>query len=141
MTSTCPARSAATNTDAVVVSEGDVAGADQVRPELSSDQGLGLPLIQPHRPGRVAAVAEDRKANRGEFRRIAVQAPHHQACHPGGLGLQYRQVADACLVRTAAVVDDQHVAGLGLTECLQEHVHAAVVPHWQDPPSDPLAGD
>ena len=69
-----------------------------------------------------------------------MQAPHHQACHPGGLGLQYRQVADACLVRAAAVVDDQHVAGFGLTECLQEHVHTAVVPRWQDPPSDPLAG-
>ena len=125
---------------AVVISEDDVPGADQVRPEPRGDQRLGLPLVQPHRPGRVAAVAEDRKADRGEFRRVAVQAPHHQARHPGGLGLQDRQVADAGLVQAAAVVDDQHVAGFGPAKCLQEHIHAAVVPPWQDPPGDPLPG-
>ena len=69
-----------------------------------------------------------------------MQAPHDQAPHPGGPGLQHRQVAHAGLVHAAAVVDDQHVAGFSQAESLQEHIHAAVVPHRQDPPSDPLAG-
>jgi len=125
---------------AVVIGEDDVTGADQVRPEPRGDQRLGLPLVQPRRAGRVAAVAEDRKADRGQFRRVPVQAPHRQGRHTSCLGLQHRQVADARLVRAAAVVDDQHVAGSCPAKCLQEHVHAAVVPHWQHPPSDRLAG-
>src|ERR1700733_6286303 len=110
---------------AVVIGEDDVPGADQVRPEPRGDQRLGLPLVQPHRPGRAAPVTEDRKADRGQLRRVAVQAPHHQARDTGGLGLQHRQVADARLVRAATVVDDQHVAGLCPAKCLQEHLHAS----------------
>ncbi len=53
--------------------------------------------------------------------RVAVQAPHHQARHPGRPGLKHRQVADAGLIGAPAVVDDQHVAGPGPAEGLQEH--------------------
>jgi hypothetical protein len=49
-------------------------------------------------------------------------------------------LARAGLIGAPAVVDDQHVAGPSLAEGLQEHVHAAVVPRWQDPPGDHARG-
>jgi hypothetical protein len=50
-----------------------------VRPEPRREPPrLELPLVQPHRPGWVAAVAEHRKADLCQLRRVAVQPPHHQ---------------------------------------------------------------
>ena len=70
-----------------------------------------------------------------------MQPPHHQPRQPGRAGLQHDEVADTCLVRPAAIVDDQHITRLSRPECLQEHVHTAVVPDRQRATCDPVPPD
>lgn len=104
-------------------------------------QRLGLTLVQPHRAGWVASVAEDWKSDLPQVRRVAVHTPHHDADKARRLGLQHRQVADTGLVRPTAIIGDQHVTRFGPVEGLQEDIHAAVVPDRLGTSGDPLAGD
>src|SRR6266542_3144868 len=113
--------------------------AHQVRPEPRSGQRLGLALVQPHRAERIAAVAEHRKADLRQLRRVAVQPPHHQARHPCRLGLQDRQVADTRLVAPPAVVDDHHVTRFGPAAYPSSTRHLA--PQQSASPRTPVVPD
>jgi len=124
---------------AVVVTEGNVVAGDQAWPEPCAGQRGWLPLVQAHRPGGVAAVTEDRKADLGQFGRVTVQPPHHNPRQPGSLRLQRHQVADARLVGPPTVVDYQHVTLPGAAERLQEHIHAAVVARRHRPSGEGAA--
>ena len=57
-----------------------------------------------------------------------MQAPDHDARQSGRLSFEDDQIADAGLVQTAAVVDDEHVTRPGLFQDLEKDVHAAHVP-------------
>lgn len=84
--------------------------------------------------------AEHGQADSGDVGGVPVQAPDDDAVEPGGLCLQRDEVADAALIGTAAVVDDQHVTGFGSFQGFQEDVHAARVPGRQHPPGHARAG-
>ena len=86
-------------------------------------------------------VAENRQGDLGQFRRIAVQSPHHQPTDPRRLCLQHDQIADARLIFPPAVINDQNVTMAGAAERFQEHVNAAVVAGRERRSGDPLPGD
>jgi hypothetical protein len=68
-----------------------------------------------------------------------MSAPDHDSGQVPGLGFQGGEVPDASLVHPASIVYDQDVAWFGRPHCFQEDVHAAVVPHWEDPPRNAMA--
>ena len=88
---------------AVVVADYDVVAGDQAWPEPCAGQRGWLLLIEADRAGRAAAVAEYRQADLGQFRRIAVQTPHHHPADPRRLCLQHDQIADARLIFAPAL--------------------------------------
>ena len=88
----------------------------------------------------VGAQAEDRQADGAQLRGVAVQPPDDDPDQAGARDLERDEVADAGLVGAALVVHDEHVAGLGMPEGLEEHVDAADVPHRPGPPDDVDAG-
>ncbi|GAA5035968.1 hypothetical protein GCM10023317_89680 [Actinopolymorpha pittospori] len=60
-------------------------------------------------------------------------------CRPAVFALEHHQVADAGLVESSIVVDDEHVAGRGVLERLEEDVHAAAVARGKHPTGAPAA--
>src|ERR671935_1089060 len=64
--------------DAILVGKHQVASTDEMHPEPRRGQGLGLLLIESHWAGRVAAIAEHRKPDLCQLRRVAMQTPHHK---------------------------------------------------------------
>jgi hypothetical protein len=70
-----------------------------------------------------------------------MQPPHDKARYPGRRGLQHGKVPDARLVKSAAIVDDQHVAWFGLAERFEEDVDASVMANGQYPARDSVASD
>ena len=88
----------------------------------------------------VGAQAEDRQADGAQLCGVAVQPPDDDPDQAGARDLERDEVADAGLVGAALVVDDEHVAGFGVPEGLEEHVDAADVPHRPGPPDDVDAG-
>jgi hypothetical protein len=98
-----------------------------MRAEARGDERIRLLRVEPHRTRRVRAVAEDRESELEQFSGVAMKAPDGERGHARRLRLEHRQVAHARLVRTARVVDHEHVAGLRASESLEEHVDAPVV--------------
>src|SRR5580692_2615800 len=124
---------------AVLVAEDDVVAGDQPCPESCAGQRGWFLLIEANRAGRAVAVAEYRQGDLGQFRRIAVQSPHHHPADPCRLCLQHYQIADARLIFPPAVVDDQDVTMGGAVERFQEHINAAVVAGRERASGDPLS--
>ena len=69
-----------------------------------------------------------------------MQSPHDEGRDARRLRLEYGQVADAGLVRSAPIVDDQDIARPRRTECLEEDVDAAVMAGRECAPGDPCTG-
>src|SRR5258708_4232790 len=79
------------------------------------------------RAGRDRSKADHRQPNRTYVRRIAMQAPDHDAGESSRVGFKDNKIAYAAFVEPSAVVDHQHVARSSLLQRLQEDVDAAGV--------------
>src|SRR5438105_4123948 len=78
-------------------------------------------------PGRDRSKADHRQPNRTYVRRIAMQAPDHDAVESSRVGLKDNEIAYAALIEPSAVVDHEHVARSSLLQRFQEDVDAAGV--------------
>src|SRR6266851_1944617 len=115
--------------DPVRVAEDEILPPHQEVSEPRREQRLRLGSVQAPGPRGTSAVAEHREANPLQFSSIAMQAPDHESRHATCFGLEGGKVADACLIRSARVVDHQNMPWLGRAHRLQEDVHAAVMAH------------
>ncbi len=83
--------------------------------------------VEPLRARWDRSQAEHRQSNCSHIGRIAMQSPDHHSSEPPSLGFQSHEIANAALVESPAVVDYQHVAGLGSYERFEEYIDAADV--------------
>jgi len=95
--------------DTVIVGEHDVVTCDHVFAEARARERLGLLRIESQRSGRVGSIAEEREADLTQLGCVAVHSPDDERCDAGRLCLEYGQVADAGLVRSARIVDDEDI--------------------------------
>jgi len=79
------------------------------------------------RAGRDRSKTDHRQPNRTYLRRIAMQAPDHDAVESSRVGFKDNKIAYAAFVEPSAVVDHQHVARSSLLQRFQEDVDAAGV--------------
>ena len=79
-------------------------------------------------------TADHRQPNRTYVRRIAMQAPDHDAVKSSRVGFKDNKIAYAAFVEPSAVIDHQHVARSSLLQRLQEDVDAAGVSSRDDTP-------
>src|SRR5438067_5230243 len=77
--------------------------------------------------GRDRSKADHRQPHRTYVRRIAMQAPDHDAVESSRMGFKDNKIAYAAFVEPSAVVDHQNVAGSSLLQRFQEDVDAAGV--------------
>jgi hypothetical protein len=98
--------------NAVLVGEYKIPLGDFERPESDGPERVFVAGVEPGWAGRERSIAEDRKVKLHELRRVTVGSPNHDAGETQGARFENYQVADACFVQAAAVVDDEDVAGL-----------------------------
>src|SRR5204863_9502630 len=96
--------------------------------------------IESHGACRTGSVAEEREADLAQLGSVTVESPDDEGRDAGRLRLEYRQVADARLVRSARIVYDEDIARPRRTECLEEDVDAAVMAGRECAPGDPCTG-
>ena len=117
-----------------------VIGQDQILPihrpisHSGTLQRAVRTYIETLRAGRDRSKADHRQPNRTYVRRIAMQAPDHDAVESSRVGFKDNKIADAAFVDPSAVVDHQHVARSSLLQRLQEDVDAAGVSCRDDTP-------
>src|SRR5207248_10393246 len=97
--------------DTVIVGEHDIVACDDVFAEASARERLRLLSIESHRPRRPVSIAEEREADLPQLRRVTVQSPYDEGRDAGRPRLEDGQGADAGLVRSARIVDDEDIAG------------------------------
>lgn len=100
----------------------------------ASEERAGHDHVERPVPG-----AEDRQADVDQLGCVAMRAPHNQPRHTRRTRFEHQQVADASLVGTALVVDDQHITLSGVAERLEKRLRApGVVPGGQHSPRQPV---
>ena len=96
-----------------------------MRAECGPAKDIRRPSVQTLRSGRQRAQAEDRKSYRVELAGVAVETPDHNAGQTDRFGLEQDDVADACFVQAASIVDDEDLAWLGFFKDLEKYVDAS----------------
>lgn len=127
--------------DSVVVGEHNVATCDDVFAEASARERLGLLRIESHGACRAGSVAEEREADLAQLGRVTMEPPDDEGRNAGGLCLEYRQIADARLIRSARIVHDEDIARPRRPKRLEEDVDAAVMAGRECSPGDSCTGD
>src|SRR5216683_87543 len=113
--------------DPVRVAEDEILPPHQEVSEPRREQRLRLGSVQAPGPRGTSAVAEHREANPLQFSSIAMQAPDHESRHATCFGLEGGKVADACLIRSARVVDHQNMPwpGRAMRTVISRRRHAS----------------
>src|SRR5262249_712206 len=88
--------------------------------------------------GRPRAVAENRQTNFPQLWRVPVHAPDNDSSQTAVLCFERGQIANAAFVESAAIVDDQDVAGLRALNCLQKNIDASKMSSRQRRPGETL---
>jgi hypothetical protein len=78
--------------------------------------------IEPLWSGGSRTVAENRKPDLPQFRRVAMCAPDDDSGQTGRLRFERGQIADAAFISAAAVIDHENVARLRILHCFQKHI-------------------
>ena len=69
-----------------------------------------------------------------------MKPPDDHAPNPGKHRLESDQIADACLIQKAPIVDNQDVAAVGARQGFKEHIDAPYVPGRPRPPGATHSG-
>lgn len=98
------------NQNAVFIGDHSVAIADTVPTDPRGAKGIHRAGIQPGRPGGTGAQAENRQADPSELGAVPVTPPNDNACAARIECFGHYQVADAPLIVSAIIVDDQNLS-------------------------------
>ncbi len=112
------------------VAHDKIAGRDGMRTDGRTAQDIRRPDVQTLRACRQRPHAEHRKADLAELRTVAMQSPDNKARHSRSLGLEHNDVADARLVYTCAIIDNDDIASRGPLKSFEKNIDAAHMTNW-----------
>src|SRR5438477_12435219 len=97
--------------------------------------------IEPLWSGGPRTVAENRKPDLPEFRRVAMCSPDYNSCQTGSVRFERDQISDAPFISAAAVINHENIARVRILHCFQKHIHTSEMSSRKCPARQATAGD